>query len=136
MPIYTPVNDLVLGAKTLADPTRVRILAALREGELCVCELCDALAITQSTLSTHLQVIRNAGLVSTRKEGRWMYYALEPEATRLVDSLFAIFSDSLKQDARLRRDARALSQRLALREGGQCCVGFARSRSCHTKESK
>ena len=59
------MDELVLTAKALADATRVRILAALRGGELCVCELGDALGVTQSTLSTHLQVIREAGLVGT-----------------------------------------------------------------------
>ena len=60
------MNELVLAAKALADPTRVRVLAALRDGELCVCELSDVLDVTQSTLSTHLQVIRDANLVQTR----------------------------------------------------------------------
>ena len=64
------MNELVLAAKALADPTRVRVLAALRDGELCVCELSDVLDVTQSTLSTHLQVIRDANLVQTRKEGK------------------------------------------------------------------
>ena len=73
------MTELVLVAKALADPTRVRILTALRGGELCVCELCDALRVSQSTLSTHLHVIREAGLVRTRKEGKWIYYTLAPE---------------------------------------------------------
>ncbi len=64
------MNQLVLLAKALTDPSRVRVLALLREQELCVCELCDVLGLTQSTLSTHLQVIRKAGLVSARKEGK------------------------------------------------------------------
>ena len=74
------MDDLVKTAKSLADSTRVRIVAALLERELCVCELCDSLGVTQSTLSTHLQVIRDAGLVSARKEGKWMYYAIQPDA--------------------------------------------------------
>lgn len=118
------MEDLVLAAKGFADPSRIRILAALYERELCVCELCDALATTQSTLSTHLQVIRRAGLVSARKEGKWMYYAIAPDAKRLVDSLFHFFSDSLKGDATLQQDAKKLRQRMALRDNGSCCVGF------------
>jgi ArsR family transcriptional regulator len=118
------MKELVLATRAFADPSRVRILAALRERELCVCELCDALAATQSTLSTHLQVIRNAGLVSARKQGKWMYYAITPDAKRLVDSLFKFFSDSLKADAMLQRDAEKLRERLSLRDNGACCVGF------------
>src|SRR5437867_5751016 len=124
------MKDLVLTAKAFADPSRVRILRALREHELCVCELCDALGVTQSTLSTHLQVIRNAGLVSARKQGKWMYYAIAPKAERIVNSLFQFFTDSLKTNAALRRDERKLSQRLALRDNGACCVGFNKKGCC------
>jgi len=119
------MNDLVLAAKALADPTRVRVLAALHEGELCVCELCDALDITQSTLSTHLQVIREADLVQTRKEGKWVYYALKPEAKRLLNGVFDFFADGLEADKLLCRDAGRLQKRLAEREDGACCRGFA-----------
>jgi ArsR family transcriptional regulator len=115
---------MVLTAKALADPSRVRILMALRGEELCVCELCDVLAVTQSTLSTHLQVIRNANLVSARKEGKWMYYAIAPKAERLVRMMFELFSNSLKTDAALKEDATKLKRRLSLRENGSCCVGF------------
>ena len=124
------MKELVLAAKALADPSRVRILLALREGELCVCELCDALAVTQSTLSTHLAVIRQAGLVAARKQGKWMYYAIAPDARRLLGSMTRLFSDSLASDATLRRDAKKLRRRLALRDGGACCVGFAGAKCC------
>ena len=124
------MKELVLTAKALADPSRVRILMALHEGELCVCELCDALAATQSTLSTHLQVIRNAGLVSARKQGKWMYYAIAPKAKVLVASLFGSFSQSLAKDARLQRDAENRHRRLSLRTDGACCVGFGAKVNC------
>jgi ArsR family transcriptional regulator len=119
------VKELVSTAKAFADPTRVRILAALRGGELCVCELCDSLAVTQSTLSTHLQVVRDAGLVSSRRQGKWMYYAIEPRAARLVRALFQFFSGSIKKNGTLKRDKKKLNQRLSLRDNGSCCVGFA-----------
>ena len=130
------VKELILTAKAFADPTRLRILSALRERELCVCELCDSLAVTQSTLSTHLQVIRDAGLVSSRKQGKWMYYAIEPNAGRLVDALFQFFSRSLKNDATLRQDGKKLKQRLSLRDNGSCCVGFGDAKSCSKKPAK
>jgi ArsR family transcriptional regulator len=124
------MKELVLAAKAFADPSRVRILMALREQELCVCELCDALEVTQSTLSTHLQVIRNAGLVSARKQGKWMYYTIAPKAKQLMRTLFQSFAASLMADAMLRRDEKKLSRRLALRDNGSCCVGFGDSKSC------
>lgn len=124
------MKELTLAAKAFADPTRVRVLMALRGRELCVCELCDVLMVTQSTLSTHLQVIREAGLVSARKQGKWMYYAIAPSAGRLVDALFGGFSSSLKADTTLQRDAKKLSRRLSMRNDGACCVGFGESNSC------
>src|SRR5262245_55816732 len=129
------MNQLVSTTKAFADPTRVRILWALREAELCVCEICDALGVTQSTLSTHLQVIRAAGLVSARKEGKWMYYAIAPSARRLVASLFRFFSDSLKADTTLLRDETKLKDRLSLRDNGTCCVGFGNTNCC-SKDSR
>lgn len=117
------MDVLVLTAKALADPTRVRVLTALREGELCVCELSDALDITQSTLSTHLQVIREAGLVRTRKEGKWVYYALEPAAKRLLRAVFGHFAAGMECDPTLQRDQARTKKRLAERKDGACCRG-------------
>ena len=130
------MKELVLTAKALADPTRVRILMALQEYELCVCELCDALTVTQSTLSTHLQVIRDAGLVSSRKQGKWMYYAIAPSVSLLVESLIKFFSTSLKTDTILRRDGKKLNQRLSLRNNGSCCVGYEDAKCCQIKTTK
>jgi len=130
------VKELTLTAKAFADSTRVRVLSALRERELCVCELCDSLGVTQSTLSTHLRVIRDAGLVSSRKQGKWMYYAIGPSAGRLVDVLFKFFSGSLKADATLRKDGKRLKHRLSLRDEGACCVGFGDSKPSCKKPKK
>jgi ArsR family transcriptional regulator len=60
--------------QALSDPTRLDILARLRGGERCVCDLQDDLDAAQSRLSFHLRVLRDAGLVTDRKEGRWVYY--------------------------------------------------------------
>ena len=106
------------------------MLRALLDEELCVCELCDALEVTQSTLSTHLQVIREAGLVTTRKEGKWIYYAIDPEKKAIVTALFRAFEDDLGDDPVIRADARRLRKRLTEREDGACCRGFAGARAC------
>ncbi|MGA2382033.1 MAG: metalloregulator ArsR/SmtB family transcription factor [Gemmatimonadales bacterium] len=79
----TATHDLdVLTArfKALSDPHRLRILDRLRSGEHCVCELTDLLDAGQSLLSFHLKVLKDAGLVKDRREGRWMHYALNQEA--------------------------------------------------------
>src|SRR5437773_583184 len=64
----------------LSDPTRLAILDMLADGEQCVCDLQDELAAAQSRLSFHLKVLKDAGLVTERKEGRWSYYRIEPDA--------------------------------------------------------
>ncbi len=118
------MNDLTLFAKAFADPTRIRILVALSEGEKCVCELSDAMEMAQSNLSTHLQVIRQAALVTARKDGKWVYYGLEPSQASLVNTLLFHHQDALQADKRLQRDAERLAQRLELREQGRCVRGF------------
>ena len=64
----------------LSDETRLRLIALLVEGEQCVCDLTDALDAAQSRLSFHLKALKDAGLVTDRKDGRWVYYSLEPGA--------------------------------------------------------
>lgn len=66
--------------QALSDENRLGILSRLRGGEHCVCELTEALDIGQSLLSFHLKTLKDAGLVTDRREGRWVYYALAPSA--------------------------------------------------------
>ena len=77
----------------LSDGTRLSILQRLRLGERCVCDLTDALDAAQSRLSFHLKVLKDADLVTDRREGRWMYYTLNPETLNevadLIDGLAA-----------------------------------------------
>jgi ArsR family transcriptional regulator len=71
----------------LSDQTRLSILQRLRLGERCVCDLTDALDAAQSRLSFHLKVLKDAGLVTDRREGRWMYYTLNTESLAEVSEL-------------------------------------------------
>jgi len=76
----------------LSDETRLEIVQLLSHGERCVCELQDVLAAAQSRLSFHLRILKDAGLVTDRREGRWIYYALNRE--RLDD--IAAFASAVK----------------------------------------
>lgn len=71
---------LTRGFHALSDETRLQILDLLRRGECCVCELTDKLDAAQSRLSFHLRTLKDAGLVTDRREGRWIHYALRHEA--------------------------------------------------------
>jgi DNA-binding MarR family transcriptional regulator len=83
-----------------------------------VCELVDALEISQSTLSGHLQVLRQTGLVITRKEGRWIYYSLTDQKSGLIEAIFSHLKPDADADPRLRRDSKRIERRVAIRENG------------------
>lgn len=97
-----------------SDPTRLRILHLLRDGELCVGDLVTILDMPQPTISRHLAYLRRSHLVETRKSGLWMYYSLAAPKSefhrKLLDCLTACFADvpELRKDgvraAKLRRD--------------------------------
>ena len=93
--MFTPVTsstsiDLTRAAAlfhALSDETRLEILEMLRNGERCVCDLQDELEAAQSRLSFHLRVLKDAGLVTDRREGRWSYYSILPDALGEVHDL-------------------------------------------------
>lgn len=74
------VTTITRQFRALADETRLQVVDLLRGGERCVCELTAALDLGQSLLSFHLKALKDAGLVTDRREGRWAYYALNVEA--------------------------------------------------------
>jgi ArsR family transcriptional regulator len=79
-PVTTPPSPLLLRRfQAVAEETRLAIVHLLGDGERCVCELQDALDAGQSRLSFHLKKLKDAGVVSDRREGRWVYYRLVPE---------------------------------------------------------
>ncbi len=75
----------------LSDETRLQIIECLSDGERCVCDLTNMLATTQSLLSFHLKTLKEAGILTDRREGRWVYYSLSPQAIedleRFISSL-------------------------------------------------
>ena len=71
----------------LSDKTRLRIIEQLRDGEQCVCDLNDTFKTGQSRLSFHLKVLKEAGLITDRPEGRWIYYALNPSAIQELEEI-------------------------------------------------
>ncbi|MCC5831093.1 MAG: winged helix-turn-helix transcriptional regulator [Phycisphaeraceae bacterium] len=98
--------------KALGDQTRVRILLMLRDGELCLCQVIEVLNLAPSTISKHVDLLRRAGLIEMRKEGRWHYYRLSDDRASAVvrDALRWVF-DALKDEETVTSDAARL-----------CCV--------------
>ena len=72
--------------KALSAPIRLEVIHALAKGERCVCDLTGDLNLTQSKLSFHLRVLREAGLLTDRQSGRWIYYRLQPEALAALEA--------------------------------------------------
>jgi ArsR family transcriptional regulator, arsenate/arsenite/antimonite-responsive transcriptional repressor len=84
----------------LADETRLRILDQLADGEQCVCDLSGALEASQSRLSFHLKTLKDAGLLTDRREGRWIYYALDRETLEELRDL--VVTIGIPQEASLK----------------------------------
>ena len=91
--------------KAVADESRSRILMFLHGGELCVCQLIDLLELAPSTVSKHMSILYQAGLVETRKEGRWVYYRLAGEgASPCALSAIAWLRKCVEKDPRIIKD--------------------------------
>jgi ArsR family transcriptional regulator len=84
-----PSIEIISSFHALSDPLRIRVIELLRSQELCVCELMEKLEISQSKLSFHLKILKEAGLVQTRQEGRWIYYRLNLAQFVLMEEYFA-----------------------------------------------
>lgn len=96
-----------------ADPTRLRILSLLREEkELCVCDLCTVLGESQPKVSRHLAILRSAGLVDVRSEGRWKFYRLAQPGTPLHRTLLRCVGSCLGEADALVEDRRRLRSRV------------------------
>ena len=108
--------------KTLAHPVRSRILAMLRGGELCVCQLNAVIGLAPSTMSAHLGELKDARLVAERKAGRWVHYRIETEAWAepLLEALWA----ALAGDARIADDLVLLARVTSLPVAAICRPGF------------
>ncbi len=117
------MNDVVLLGKALSDPTRVRILYALLQSDLCVCEMVDALEMGQSTLSSHLQTIRQAGIVETSRRHKMVSYALTAEARPLLAAVMGLNQAALEADRRISRDLQRVRERVQLRKNDICVLG-------------
>jgi len=101
--------------KALSDATRIRVLLALRQQELCACQITELFGLAQSTMSKHFYLLRQAGLVDSRKEGRWVHYALPGRnAPRTVREALQWVQRSLADDPRVVEDAKTLQKILRM----------------------
>jgi len=111
--------DTVRVFKALGDETRLRILNLLSRGELCVCDIMKVLGVPQSKASRHLAQLRATGLVTDRREGRWMHYTLATGGGALQRCLLRCLLEAGKEIPRAVSDLRALER---LRQRGELCA--------------
>lgn len=116
------MDELVTIAAALGDKNRLRIVNSLLPGELCVCQILELLGIAPSTASQHLTVLRGAGLVESRKQGRWMYYRLAGSGSSpLVQATLRLVRALLGTDAEGLADAKRLSSICSIEPEVLCC---------------
>lgn len=116
------LNNLTEIGQALSDGSRVRALMSLRKQELCVCQLIDLLDLAPSTVSKHMAILKQAGLVETRKEGRWVYYRLsEPDENSAAAQALHWLQDTLIRSPQIRDDDRKLREILATELEVICC---------------
>src|SRR5512141_3129338 len=101
-------------AKALADDNRVRVLLALQGGELCVCQITELFGLAASTISKHLSILYQAGLLDSRKDGRWIYYSLPAKGSAPAREAIRWIAKSLAEDPRIAEDGARLKKILAM----------------------
>jgi ArsR family transcriptional regulator, arsenate/arsenite/antimonite-responsive transcriptional repressor len=115
------MRDLMKLTKALADENRIRVLLALREGELCACQITELFGLAPSTMSKHMSILYQAGLVDSRKEGRWIYFRLpDGKAPATVKKAIDWISHAAEGQARIQEDAGLLKKIMKLNPSDIC----------------
>ena len=105
------MREFMAITKALSDPNRVRILLALRRGELCVCQITELFGFAPSTVSKHLSILHHAGLILSRKSERWVYYRLPDKSVPVaVREALDWVHKSLAKTVEAAADAKKLKQ--------------------------
>ena len=109
------MREFMALAKALGDENRVRMLLALQGGELCVCQITELFGLAASTTSKHLAILYQAGLLDSRKDGRWMYYSLPGKAApAAAREAIRWAGKALAEDPRIAQDIARLKEVLSL----------------------
>ena len=115
------MREFMAVTKALADANRVRILLALQGGELCVCQITELFGLAASTTSKHLSTLYQAGLLDSRKDGRWIYYSLPGEgASGPAREAIRWVTKALAADPRTAEDAAHLKKILMMDPAELC----------------
>jgi DNA-binding transcriptional ArsR family regulator len=108
-------------AKALADENRTRVMMFLRNGEMCVCQIIEMLALAPSTVSKHLDILYQAGLVESRKAGRWVYYRLSENPSPSAKEAMDWLQKTLAKDPQVMLDAKHTKTVMNMDKEQLCC---------------
>lgn len=115
------MREFLAVVSALSDPSRLRLLLSLCGRELCVCNLVEFIGLADSTVSKHMSILREAGLVESRKKGRWVYYRLaDQDASPLASRLIELARNSLAQDRIVMADAIRIIELIERNNGTLC----------------
>ncbi|MFZ0430087.1 MAG: metalloregulator ArsR/SmtB family transcription factor [Acidobacteriota bacterium] len=120
------LQDFMDVTRALADESRIRTLLALEQGELCVCQITEILDLAPSTVSKHMALLRQARLVDSRKEGRWIYYRLPDDPSPAVRQALDWVCRSLKEAPEIAGDRQHLQKVICLEPEALCEIQRAR----------
>ena len=105
------MKEFIAITKALSDTNRVRALLALKRGEACVCRLIELLGRAPSTVSKHMSILKSAGLVESRKQGRWIYYRLSDGGNHgVVCRMVAVAIELLGCDRTIKADRKRMAE--------------------------
>ena len=125
-------ESTVAAARALGHPARLRTVAMLRSGELCVCQITEVLKLAPSTVSAHLKELKQAGLVSERKDGRWVYFDLISDKDTWVWTETAL--SALANDPQIEADDLLVGELRRLPVEDLCRLGYEAAKEKTTRE--
>jgi ArsR family transcriptional regulator len=123
--------------QALSDPYRIRIVRLMHKvkGELCLCELSEALEEPEYKLSRHIKILKGNGLLTSVRDGKWIYHSLVQDQ-RFLKTLFKALTEFPDGEEQLNEDLLRFGKRLKLRERGRCQVPSRVSTTSGSKEKK
>ena len=124
------MREVLAITNALADESRVRAVVALMRGRLCVCQIAELLQLAPSTVSKHLSILRQGGLVDAQKKGRWIYYFIPDQPDASVCQTLDWLRGALTKDRRIAEDAKRLREILKQDPEELCRRQLGKSKSC------
>jgi ArsR family transcriptional regulator, arsenate/arsenite/antimonite-responsive transcriptional repressor len=115
------MREIMNIVRALADENRTRVLLFLQGGEMCVCQIVEMLGLAPSTVSKHLELLYLAGLIDSRKGGRWVFYRLPDKPSARVRDALAWLHQSLADDPQVKEDAKRRGKVLKMDKKRLCC---------------